>query len=113
MQIKNHPRFAGTMMVRTTNTLSSKRKFDRSRLTTPAAYYKKEFKTLKIKSEWVKVKCCFHNDTTPSLNLNMVDGHFRCFGCHKKGGDIIAFHMQRYGVNFCDAVTELGAWRHD
>lgn len=84
----------------------------KSLLPTPAIYYKDQFPKMKIKSEWVNVKCCFHDDATPSLGLNMVDGHFRCHGCGVKGGDIIAFHMQRYNLGFCQAVSELGGWRH-
>ena len=86
------------------------KKFDRTRLPTPAFYYSKQFKNLKIKSEWVNVKCCFHDDKTPSLSINLIDGYFRCFGCGVKGGDVLAFHRLRYGLNFADAVTELGAW---
>lgn len=87
-----------------------KREFDRSRLPTPIAYYSNQFKNLKIKSEQVSVKCCFHDDKSPSLSINLVDGYFRCFGCGAKGRDVLAFHRLRYGLNFVDAVTELGAW---
>jgi len=30
--------------------------------------------------------------------------------CGAKGGDILAFHMERYGFNFVEAVKALGAW---
>lgn len=86
------------------------KKFDRANLPTPAAYYSEQFKNLKIKSKQVIVKCCFHNDKTPSLSINLVDGYFHCFGCGAKGRDVLAFHRLRYGLNFIDAVTELGAW---
>jgi hypothetical protein len=89
------------------------RKFDRSLLPAPEAYYNKEFPKLKIKSEWVKVHCCFHDDSTPSLSINMVDGHYRCFACGIKGGDVLAFHRLRYGLNFVDAVNHFGAWKHE
>lgn len=86
------------------------KKFDRRRLPTPISYYSRQFNNLKIKSDRIIVKCCFHDDTTPSLSINLVDGYFRCFGCGAKGGDILAFHRLRYGLSFVDAVTELGAW---
>ena len=86
-----------------------KYKVDRSLLPTPAAYYNKQFPTLKIRSEWVKVLCCFHEDKTPSLSLSMTQGHFKCHACGTKGGDIIAFHMQRYKFGFLDAARALGA----
>ncbi|OGV48943.1 MAG: hypothetical protein A3F46_06860 [Legionellales bacterium RIFCSPHIGHO2_12_FULL_42_9] len=89
-----------------------RRKFDRSLLPAPAAYYSQEIPNLKIKSEWAQTHCCFHDDSNPSLSLNMKSGHFRCFGCGAKGGDIIAFHMLRYGLTFIEAVNYFGAWSH-
>lgn len=85
------------------------RTFDRDLLPTPAEYYVSEFPGLKIKSEWIKVKCCFHEDKTPSLSINMVNGNFRCFSCGEKGGDVLAFHRKRYGLAFFEAVKQLGA----
>lgn len=90
-----------------------KREFDRSRLPTPSSYYSKQFKNLKIKLGWVSVKCCFHDDDNPSLSINLVKGCFRCFGCGAKGHDVLAFHRLRYGLNFYDAMTHLGAWHHE
>ena len=95
------------------NIKNGRRKFDRSLLPTPASYYSKEFQKLKIKSEWVKINCCFHNDSVPSLSINMVTGHFRCFACGAKGGDVLDFHMLRYKLSFPDAVTYFGAWCHE
>ena len=43
----------------------------------------------------------------------MVNGHFKCFGCGIKGGDVLAFHMLRYKLTFQDAVTYFGAWSHE
>jgi hypothetical protein len=90
-----------------------KRKFDRERLPTPAHYYSDEFQELKIKSEWVKVRCSFHQDKNPSLNISMFSGGFKCFACGAKGGDIVAFHMQRYGMSFVETVTFFGAWIYE
>ncbi len=87
-----------------------KRQFDRTLLPTPADYYSKEFPGLKIKSEWVNVCCCFHDDKTPSLSLHMVSGGFHCFACGAHGGDVLAFQMQRYSITFVEAVNFFGAW---
>lgn len=85
-------------------------KFDRNLLPAPAKYYGKQFPGMKINSEWVKVRCCFHQpDNNPSLNISMINGHFKCFSCGAKGGDVIAFHQQRYKLGFKDAVRSLGA----
>ena len=91
-----------------------KRKFDRTLLPTPANYYCKQFSNLKIKSESVKVRCCFHKpDNNPSLLISMIDGHFKCLACGTKGHDVIAFHMQRYHTTFLQAVTFFGAWSNE
>ncbi|MCW8452510.1 CHC2 zinc finger domain-containing protein [Legionella quinlivanii] len=119
MNIGRNPQFVGATRAYKKNLGSNfnlkmnGRKFDRSLLPTPAAYYSKQFQTLKIKSEWVKVKCCFHDDSTPSLSINMVSGHFRCFGCGAKGGDVLDFHRLRYKLDFKDAANQLGAWSHE
>ncbi|STX44497.1 DNA primase [Legionella donaldsonii] len=118
MKIERNPQFVGATRAYKTNLSSdfnlkvTERKFDRSLLPTPAAYYSKQFQNLKIKSEWIMVRCCFHDDSTPSLSINMVSGHFRCFGCGAKGFDVLAFHRLRYKLSFKDAVNQLGAWSH-
>jgi hypothetical protein len=30
--------------------------------------------------------------------------------CGAYGGDLLAFHMRRYGLRFIDAARALGAW---
>jgi hypothetical protein len=89
-----------------------RRKFDASLLPSPLEYYGREFPNLKTEPRWVQVSCCFHDDKTPSLSINLIEGHFRCFACGAKGGDIIAFHKMRYGMSFIQAVTDLGAWSY-
>jgi DNA primase len=41
------------------------------------------------KLEW-KARCPFHDDNTPSLNINSETGQFYCFGCGK-GGNLSTF----------------------
>ena len=33
--------------------------------------------------------------------------------CEAKGGDVIAFHMARYGLPFIEACKALGAWEQN
>jgi len=119
MKPTQSPRFVGAMRAHKTyqlekfNIKNDRRKFERSLFPTPASYYSKQFQKLKIKSEWVKVNCCFHNDSVPSLSINMVNGHFHCFGCGTKGGDVLSFHRLRYGLSFIEAVNHFGAWREE
>jgi hypothetical protein len=118
MQVK-HLLYAVTLRVKTKNQQSNYKKarhyrtFDKGLLPSPAAYYTQQIPGLKIKSERVKVNCCFHEDTNLSLLISMVQGHFKCFVCGTKGGDIISFHRQRYNFSFPEAVTELGGWRYE
>lgn len=86
------------------------RQLNRNLLPAPADYYSREFPGLKIKLEWVIVRCCFHDDKIPSLSLHMVSGGFRCFACGIHGGDVLAFQMQRYSMPFVEAVSFFGAW---
>lgn len=58
-------------------------------------------------SKWVTVNCTFHSETNPSMSVNLDTGGFVCHACGAKGGDIIAFEMQRYGLNFSEALTKL------
>lgn len=97
----------------TGNNRRFKRKFDHRLLPEPTVYYSQEFPALKITGQWVSVCCCFHEDTRPSLSLNLVSGGFCCFACGAKGGDLVAFHMQRYGLLFVAAVNYFGAWAYE
>lgn len=89
--------------------------FNRNALPTPMDYYRTHFPSLPTHTDrqWISVLCCFHDDKNPSLNLNLSSGGFYCFGCGAKGGDVVAFHMQRYGVPFVAAVTFFGGWIYD
>ncbi|MCK4608862.1 MAG: hypothetical protein KAT71_05240 [Gammaproteobacteria bacterium] len=86
-------------------------KFNRDLLPAPAKYYKQQFPKMRIKSEWVKVCCPFHDDHNPSLNINMVSGGFKCWACSAHGGDVLAFQMLRYKQTFKQAAMALDAWR--
>jgi DNA primase len=84
-------------------------KLDRSRLPAPLDYYGKAL-ALKGKGMWRQALCCFHEDRTPSLSVNVETGHYRCFAC-EAGGDLLSFHMRRHGLDFKSACQALGAWR--
>lgn len=51
-------------------------------------------------------KCPFHADDTPSMSVNRERQFFHCFGCGK-GGDVFTYVMERYGVDFPEAVKML------
>src|SRR5690348_2828361 len=86
------------------------KRINRSLLPTAATYYSKQFPGIKLKSQWVKVFCCFHSDSNPSLSINLISGGFNCFACGAKGGDVISFVMQRYHLTFKEACLQLGVY---
>ncbi len=51
--------------------------------------------------------CPFHTEKTPSFYVSPEKGIFHCFGCGK-GGDVITFYMEYHGLDFFEAVKELG-----
>jgi hypothetical protein len=84
--------------------------FRRDRLPNAAEYYAEQELKLIGGGEWKSGVCPFHKDTKPSLRVRLDTGGFRCMVCGAHGGDVLAFHMQRHGLRFIDAVRALGAW---
>ncbi len=50
--------------------------------------------------------CPFHQEKTPSFNVNPGKQIFHCFGCGV-GGDVFAFVMKREGLDFMGSVRVL------
>ena len=87
-------------------------RFVRDRLTQPSDYFAAQGLTLLGGGEWRTALCPFHDDTRPSLRIHIEDGGFRCMACGASGGDVLAFHMMRYGLSFVEAAKSLGAWEN-
>ncbi len=51
--------------------------------------------------------CPFHQEKTPSFNVNSARQIFHCFGCGV-GGNVFSFLMRMEGLSFPDAVRRLG-----
>ncbi|MBI5427672.1 MAG: hypothetical protein HZA02_05245 [Nitrospinae bacterium] len=83
----------------------------RQNLPSPEKFYRRQFPGLKARHGWALVRCVFHDDKNPSLSINLVEGHFRCFSCGAKGGGIIDFRMMQTGLPFRDVIRELEGWR--
>jgi len=86
-------------------------KFNKSALQRPANYFKEQGLKLTGGGEWKNAVCPFHNDHKPSLRVRLDSGGFKCMACGAHGGDVLSFHMQRYGLGFIAAAKQLGAWR--
>lgn len=53
--------------------------------------------------------CCpFHGEKTPSMKIYDGDRGYHCFGCHK-GGSVIDFVMDLFGLSFVGAQKRLDA----
>ena len=87
--------------------------FMRDLLPAPAEYYAAQKLKLLGGGAWRNAVCPFHEDHSPSLRVRLEPGAFRCMACGAHGGDVLAFHMLRFGLSFAAAARDLGAWRVD
>ena len=76
----------------------------------PHDFYAHTLPTAKIKRHgWNDGGLCpFHADKhAGSFRINTDTGSFKCFSCGAGGGDIIAFTMLLYDINFIEAIDWL------
>jgi len=85
-------------------------RFSRKSLPTTLNYFLSQKIELKGTGAWRDALCPFHEDTKPSLRVNIDRGGYRCMACGARGGDVLAFHMHRYGLDFIEAAKQLKAW---
>jgi hypothetical protein len=86
-------------------------RFERELLPEPRGYFEREGLHLVGCGCWRSAHCPFHDDTRPSLRVNVETGAFRCMACGAKGGDVLAYHRARHGLSFMQAARDLGAWQ--
>lgn len=70
-----------------------------------------EFLTLKKHGANYLACCPFHNEKTPSFNVNPVRGIFKCFGCGE-AGDSVSFLMKHEHYSYPEALRYLAAKYH-
>ena len=63
--------------------------------------------TLKKAGPSFRGLCPFHQEKTPSFNVNPDKGFFKCFGCGK-AGDAITFVQETEQLSFVEAIEALG-----
>jgi DNA primase catalytic core len=52
--------------------------------------------------------CCpFHNEKTPSFQVNDAKGIYKCFGCGEGGNNAVQFYMKKNGQTFPEAVEAV------
>lgn len=82
-----------------------------------AAQLKSSIDIVKVVGEYVRLRrvgatgryvglCPFHQEKTPSFNVNQTRQFFKCFGCGK-GGDALNFVMEVDGLTFPEALKML------
>jgi len=55
----------------------------------------------------LKGLCPFHQEKTPSFNVDVDKGYYKCFGCGK-AGDAITFIRETEQLSFTEAIEALG-----
>ncbi len=65
-----------------------------------------DFVSLKRRGRNLIARCPFHNEKSPSFNVNPERGIYKCFGCGK-GGDSVQFVMEIEGLTFAQAIEYL------
>ncbi|MBL7816188.1 MAG: DNA primase [Saprospiraceae bacterium] len=65
-----------------------------------------DFVTLKRKGANLGGLCPFHNEKTPSFNVNPVRNIFKCFGCGE-GGDAVTFLMKHENISYPEALRYI------
>jgi len=65
-----------------------------------------DFISLKKRGRNFIARCPFHDEKTPSFNVNQEKGIYKCFGCGK-GGDSVTFVMEIEGLTFVQAIEYL------
>lgn len=51
--------------------------------------------------------CPFHNESSPSFYVEISSGRWYCQGACATGGDLFAFHMKMYNLDFNGTIREL------
>ena len=86
--------------------------FKKDQLPEPIGYFESQGLTLSKHGKWRTTECRFH-DGSDSMRINTTSGAWVCMACNAKGGDVLAYHMAAYCLDFVSAAKDLGAWQDD
>jgi DNA primase len=70
-----------------------------------------DFLTLRRRGTSLIGLCPFHNEKTPSFNVSVNKGIYKCFGCGK-GGDSVQFVMDHEKYSYSEALKYLAVKYH-
>jgi len=84
--------------------------YHRAWLPSPALVFEDHGFQLAGRGVWRSALCPFHEDSRPSLRVNVESGAFRCMACGAAGGDVVDFVRKYRGLSFVETVQLLGAW---
>lgn len=71
------------------------------------SFYRQELPGLTNgRGDEVQSLCPFHEDSAPSLSVNLKSGVFYCHGCQAKG-DVFTFYQKRHDCDFKGALAAL------
>ena len=65
-----------------------------------------EFVTLKKRGASLIGNCPFHNEKTPSFNVSVSKGIYKCFGCGK-AGNVVTFLMEQQQMTYVESLKYL------
>ncbi|MFT4265222.1 MAG: DNA primase, partial [Nocardioides sp.] len=65
-----------------------------------------QYVTLRRSGSNLQGLCPFHDEKSPSFNVNPSRGFYHCFGCGE-GGDVIAFVQKIDGLSFGETIERL------
>ncbi len=68
-----------------------------------------QFLQLKRRGVNYIANCPFHNERSPSFNVNPARGIFKCFGCGK-GGNAVTFVQEHEKLNYPEAIKWLAGF---
>ena len=83
--------------------------FVRDRVPDTATFLEGEGLALTGRGLWRTTRCEFHGGSD-SMRVNTESGGWVCMACDAKGGDAIAYLVQRDGLDFITAARRLGCW---
>lgn len=70
-------------------------------------FYQKFLPDLTHRGKRCFARCCFHNETKPSLSIDTEYGLWRCWGSCNDYGDCFKFYQKYYSVSFDEAVQAI------